>query len=157
MTRDEFARWLEDLRCRLPDTHRWLAGASGTAKIWYDDVFAELEYDLATSALGHVWKEGLPAYDREKLPAIISRKVQEIRYRRKQTADRVAARKYNASGFYSDNPPKYIVGMRECLREYLLVRKSGVKGPSFVDQWFDRKEEDPARCGSAEEYISRHG
>lgn len=146
MTRDEFNLWLKELRRRMPDTHTWLGKQGDTASVWFEDVFANLEYDVAISALSQVWREGLAPYERERLPAIISKKHGEICWKRKQDQQRAAEkrRQKETGTFYGD--PIMVQAYQEARK---LNHDPALRG-SFVDQLFD----DPDPIRNADDWLA---
>lgn len=86
MNKSEFARWMKDFRTRFPATGNWVTGLDKeTLKCWYEDVFAAFELRDALAVNEQLMTDGeLEAWQREKIPAIFIRKLQEQSWRRRQ-------------------------------------------------------------------------
>lgn len=79
MNKSEFNEWGEDLANRMPSTGEWLFSLPpSTREVWFEDVFSNFELQDAIAANRDLMASGgVKAYDRENLPAIMLRKIQE--------------------------------------------------------------------------------
>ena len=94
MTRDEFKTWGFDVLKRLPETGRYVTELPrDTRDCWFEDVFANLELRDCIAANQRLMSTGIKAFDRERLPAIISGHAQAIAFERRERERVVAERK----------------------------------------------------------------
>jgi hypothetical protein len=86
MTRDDFKDWMKDFRARFPQSGTWLYGLDrDTLRTWFDDVFSNFELRDA-KAVNYQLMMGdgeIEAWQRERLPAIYIRRMQEQLFRRR--------------------------------------------------------------------------
>lgn len=84
MTRDEFKKWLNDFSKRFPSTGEWLKKLDReTLEHWFDGVWSSFELRDALAVNERMMIEfEIEPWERERLPKIFIKRLQEQRYYR---------------------------------------------------------------------------
>jgi alkylated DNA nucleotide flippase Atl1 len=87
MTLDEFKLWAGDFATLMPQSGEWMKRLpQETLEAWYRDIFAYLQIQDAMRATKRLFHEGIEAYRRESIPALIDQYAREIAFQRTEAA-----------------------------------------------------------------------
>lgn len=107
MDRSEFRIWADDLLKRLPDLGAHVdALPKDTRDVWFTDIFEPCDlrdgYQLNKRLMES--GEGLAKYERDKLPALFIRILQEVAHKRRQADDKTRQRHVEANKLLRGDP-----------------------------------------------------
>ena len=149
MNRNEYTKWANDFRKMLPDTGAWLfARTQETRDFWFDEVFSKLDLADCQAATLKIMDEPIPATQRERIPAIISKHCAEICYQRRENARRTHERKRTRQVRQGNGCVSYTAnfdagmkraynGLLDYMREYRTENQTDYTPPELVSAWID--------------------
>ena len=136
MTNPEFDQWVKDFRVRFPDTAAWMKQLpQETLEIWRDEFFSQFELRDALAANCSLMSD--PDFQftkRERIPAVMSKRMQEIRFTRDDRFRKAQERKTHRA--VSDNR---LPGMAACFRQLLVAKRTDpdFDSKAFVESYFE--------------------
>ena len=100
MDRDEFKQWASDVERRFPDLGTHIALLPKEQRdVWFADIFEHFELRDALAVNRRVFEsgEGLAKYERDKLPSLFIRLLQEQRHARTQREAETRRQRYDGA------------------------------------------------------------
>ena len=119
MTLDDFKAWAGDFATLMPQSGEWMKRLpQETLEAWYRDIFADLQLGDAMRATKRLFHEGIEAYRRESIPALIDQYAREIAYQRSEAASAGQQRSeaMQRARKRSDATPTTVDAFREAMR-----------------------------------------
>lgn len=154
MTRNEYARLLEDLGRRMPSLGEWVQRLPDeTLELWFVEVFEALDYEFCLTVNGELMRgdHDVAGFKRDRLASVFIKRVAELDWaRRERLAKRQAAR--NASGAHGlvvDDPVMGRAYRSTCFRIRKYRHENGKLPDEKVIKKWAREEFDNAEKQAA--------
>lgn len=145
MTRDEWNRWFDDLKRRLPEMAAYIAGLpEETRDCWFEDIFEQHELEDALSLNYRLMTSGehVAKFDRDKLPSVFIRLLGEIKGKREHRTRPVAEFEYRGamSRVKHDSQMGAVYRrVRSRMAEYREQHGAKFTPPELIHEWVDEE------------------
>ncbi len=142
MNRDQWNQWFDDFSARLPETAAYLAKQSqATRDAWFEGIFEAHDLEDALQMNRRLWEtgEGISRFERDKLPSLFIRTLQEVAYDRQQR-EQTHKRRPDYLGAMQAVQGDAVMGpafrnVVSKIREYKQTNSGDMPSNALISQW----------------------